>query len=485
MNFTEFSFWWTLCLLALPLLTIRFLIKKLRFWPSQGDSYLLAILSLMLFWNAARYSFILFLVEITLNYLAVSAILKLPKKRAKWFAAGIIVLDLLVLIYYKYIVFFIQGLLLPISSFILPLDNSQLESLFKINMATKGGIPPGISFYTFQMIGFVVDSFKFESKKNVSFINYINFASFFPQVVAGPIERRDDLFPQIQKFQFNLTRQNLESGLQWLILGLFLKLVLADNISAYISIEESSNSWLIWLNILLFSFRIYFDFAGYSLMALGIAEIIGIQLTLNFNAPYISQSIQEFWRRWHITLSSWFRDYLYIPIGGSKVSWSYLNLLIVFGISGLWHGAGWNFIIWGTYHGFLLVVHRYSKDFISAPKFINWVITIYSVMIGWLFFMDTNLSRIVIKIKTLLTPSAYTISTAREAWNSWGEIDRGTLIVSITLSLLVLFTEYVASRNPDKDVYALLRINWVTSLLIVALILFTSSNSTEFIYFEF
>jgi D-alanyl-lipoteichoic acid acyltransferase DltB (MBOAT superfamily) len=483
-NFTEFSFWWFLLLAGSPLFTLRFIFKRLEYWHQKADSYLLAFLSLALFWNAARYSFIIFVSELIANYLAVNVLIKTSPKKARWIALGIIVLDLSVLVYYKYVVFLLQGVLSPLANVIPFLDIILPASLDQGGFQITG-IPPGISFYTFQMVGFVVDSLKSNHSKNVSLINYINFASFFPQVVAGPIERRSDLLPQIQEFKFKFTIKQFEDGFQWLILGLFMKLVLADNIAAYILLDESRNPWLIWLGIVLFGFRIYFDFAGYSLIALGIAKVIGVKLTLNFEGPYISQNIQEFWRRWHVTLSSWFRDYIYIPLGGSRVPWAPFNLFIVFAISGLWHGAGWNFIVWGAYHGLLLVGHRYLKNYIRLPAFLNWLLTNFSVFVGWLFFMDPDFGRIITKVKSMLTPSAYNINSARQAWQTFSDIEQGTMMLSLALVSAILISEHLSARRKDVDVYYLLRSSWVTPLLIGATLLFSASTATDFIYFEF
>ena len=484
MNFTEFSFWWFLLIIGVPAFTLRSISKKLEFWPDNADAYLLALLSLSLFWNAARDSFLIFALEITFNYLAVQIMLRLPINKAKYLALGIIVLDLGILAYYKYINFFLGELLEPI---LLALNWDGLWSISNIYQQSLEGarIPPGISFYTFQMVGFVVDSLKGPSRKPINFVDYVNFASFFPQVVAGPIERRTDLLPQLQRFRFRFTTINFSSGIPWLMAGLFMKLVLADNIASYILVEESENAWLIWLSIISFGFRIYFDFAGYSLIALGIAKVIGIDLTLNFRSPYIAANIQDFWRRWHITLSTWFRDYLYIPLGGSRVKWGALNLLTVFAVSGLWHGAGWNFVLWGTYHGLLLVGHRYSKGILTLPILISCLLTNVSVFLGWLFFMDSDFNRILAKLSTMVTPSSYGIQMARGAWRTFTDVEQGSLFIVMALIGTVLISEYVCDRSKYPDPYYLLRTNWMTPCLIAAIILLAARTSTEFIYFAF
>jgi D-alanyl-lipoteichoic acid acyltransferase DltB (MBOAT superfamily) len=477
MNFTEFSFWWLLFLIGLPLLGIRCLGKYLNIWSASYDRIGLMVLSLTLFWNAAHSSFFIFAFELVFNYVMVRLMQRQPSSKARVIAAVTIAIDIAILVHFKYLDFFVRD--------VFGLATVATSDSLNQNIAIPGigGIPPGISFYTFQMVAFVVDSIKAEDKKPIGFIDYVNFASFFPQVVAGPIERRSDLFPQIESFCLKFSSENIDTGLKWLVLGMFMKLVLGDNLAPHINLEETANAWSVWLSIYLFGLRIYFDFAGYSFIALGLAKIIGVQLSINFLAPYISQNIQEFWRRWHVTLSTWFRDYIFIPLGGSRVRWTALNLLVVFTISGLWHGAGWNFIFWGGYHGLLLVGHRYINQHISLPKFLSWALTLSSVMFGWLFFMETNSSRLLLKLQTLISPSAYSISNIREALISMD--NRSGLVLTLVLALLVLSLEHIASWQDRKQVYRFLLLPWSGKILLALVILLAARSSSQFVYFAF
>lgn len=479
MNFTQFAFWWMLLLVSIPLLSLRWLCQRYFRWPRGGDAWLLMLLSLTLFYSAARASFIIFVGELLFNYAMVRLMQRQSGKLASLIALVVILADLALLGYFKYLDFFVQSLL--------PTFASQETAVSQATAAIdhRGGIPPGISFYTFQMIAFVVDAFKSRDQKPLSLVDYINFAAFFPQVVAGPIERRADLLPQLHRFRFCFSLTNFEMGAGWLSLGLFMKLVLADNLALYLNLEEVNNPWLIWLGIVLFSWRIYFDFAGYSLIALGLARIIGVKLTLNFRAPYVAKNIQEFWQRWHVTLSGWFRDYLYIPLGGSKVPWVALNILIVFLISGLWHGAGWNFVIWGGYHGLLLVGHRYFGRYLGISRWMGWLCTLVSVMVSWLFFMETNLPRLMLKLQTLVNPLAYSLSNAKAAVHSFNLTERGALGLTVALTLMVLLLEHIAVLRQAADPYALLRSPWLTRGLVMALMLLTAQTSADFLYFEF
>lgn len=435
------------------------------------------LLSLFLFWNAAQSSFIIFAFELVFNYAMVRLMQRQKGWRAQAIATLVIGVDIVILVYFKYLSFLVED--------VFGLAFTGLSVQFTDNVILPGvqGIPPGISFYTFQMVAFVVDSLKCRDMRPLRFVDYVNFAAFFPQVVAGPIERRSDLLPQIESFRFRFNVEDIDEGLKWLTIGLFMKLVLGDNIAPHINLGDTANAWIIWFSTYLFGLRIYFDFAGYSFIALGIARIIGVRLSVNFLAPYISLNIQEFWRRWHVTLSGWFRDYLFIPLGGSRVNRTALNIFTVFVISGLWHGAGWNFIFWGAYHGGLLVIHKYFGKRFSIPPFLSWALTLLSVMFGWLFFMETRLNYLLMKLQTLVTPSAYSLTNVRETFASLDNQAGLLLILLLANGFLVL--EHVAARRDRKQVYAGLLHPAVSLTLVGLVILLAARASSQFVYFAF
>ena len=464
---------------------MRYLGKSLNLWRGVFDSIGLASLSLILFFNASTSSFIVFVFEIVFNYLMVQLMLRRQGWQAKSIATLVIVFNISVLAYFKYLTFFVEDVIGLVTT--VPETWQQNSPIPVFNT-----IPPGVSFYTFQMVAFVVDSLMAKRKKPIGFIDYINFVAFFPQIVAGPIERRRDLFPQVESFRFKFTVDNFEQGFRWLSLGLFMKFVLADNIAPYINLTETANAWMVWFYAFLFTLRIYFDFAGYSFVAVGIAKILGVRLTINFLAPYTSQSINEFWRRWHITLSTWFRDYVFLPLMGSKKQLAPLFLWITFTLSGFWHGAAWNFIIWGAYHGTLLLIlrylgrpfHRWVGKYISRPQFLSWGLTFGAVILGCLFFMDTNISRLLTKLQTLVTPWAYSPANLGELFSSYS-INEGTaLIVTLILAIVVLLMEHIAVWQ-QKFEYELLLSRWVSPLLLSLTILLAANTPSEFIYFEF
>ncbi|GAB4529045.1 MAG: MBOAT family protein [Pleurocapsa sp.] len=498
MNYSEFSFWWILALFSIPFFTVRAIGIYHNLWRNIYDSVGLMCLSMLLFFNASASSFIVFLFEIIFNYLMVDLMLRRQGAQAKLIATLLIIFDVAVLAYFKYLIFFVEdviGLLITLphdwqQGFVFPLFDRQ------INLVSTR-IPPGVSFYTFQMVAFVVDSLNARKKKPIAFVDYINFVSFFPQIVAGPIERRTTFFPQIEGFRFKFTVDNFYDGLRWISLGMFFKFVLADNIAPYINLSSINeiwvnNAWFIWFHAFLFTLRIYFDFAGYSFVALGLARILGIKLTVNFLAPYTSQSINEFWQRWHITLSTWFRDYVFIPLMGRNKQWAAFYLFITFTLSGFWHGAAWNFIIWGAYHGGLLLILRYlGRPFdraigkrIAKPQFISWGLTFGAVNLGCLFFMDTDISRLLTKLKTIITPWHYSFGNLKALVADYS-LNQGTaLIIILILAIAVLLLEHLAVWQ-EKFEYEFLLSPWISPVLLGLTILLAANIPSEFIYFEF
>lgn len=258
-------------------------------------------------------------------------------------------------------------------------------------------LPIGISFYTFKNLSYILDVSKKKVSPQRKFLTYAVYSTMFPHMSAGPIVRYADIEGQLTRRSISLTRLGL--GAEYFTKGLAKKVLLADNLSAiYTSILSSgSNSVLTaWIGILAYTLQLYFDFSGYSDMAIGLGKMMGFDFLKNFDYPYISTSVSEFWRRWHISLGSWFRDYIYIPLGGNRVSVPkhIRNIFVVWALTGLWHGASWNFIFWGLYYGLLLLLEKFVlKDFL--PKLPKWVANLYTmiaVMIGWVFFSQTDFS---------------------------------------------------------------------------------------------
>lgn len=341
MNFAESRFWILLISGLVVALGVRLFVAWLA--PKRLGDYdrlSIGVLSLFLLWAVNWLTFTIFITVLVTSYAGLCWIAKYHQRFFWHWLVVLLPLLLLPLLHYKYADFALNEAL--------GLDVGFVRGLL---------IPVGISFYTFQIIGFVVDTLALRQPLP-RFLDFINFASFFPQLVAGPIERRADLAPQLENFRYRWLPQDLNAGAAFMVVGFFFKCCLADNLGTFIDREPRENAYLVWLANVLFGLRIYFDFAGYSLIALGAGRCFGIRLTLNFRSPYAAASIVDFWRQWHVTLSQWFRDYVYIPLGGGRVRWWAFNVAAVFIISGIWHGAGWNFVLWGALHGAYLIVNR-------------------------------------------------------------------------------------------------------------------------------
>jgi D-alanyl-lipoteichoic acid acyltransferase DltB (MBOAT superfamily) len=374
-------------------------------------------------------------------------------------------LQLLPLLYYKYSHFLVNG--------ILRADIPGLSELI---------IPVGLSFYTFQVVGFVVDTV-IHKHPLPRFLDFMNFAAFFPQIVAGPIERRENLLPQMEQFRFRWDPRAVDEGAAWIVIGLFLKVCLADNLAVHFDPRSTDNAYAIWLNNLIFGFRIYYDFAGYSFIALGIAQCFGIRLTLNFASPYVSTNAQEFWRRWHITLSTWFRDYVYLPLGGNRTKVWGLTIVVVFVVSGIWHGAGWNFILWGFLWGLLLLAFHAGKK-IAIPPSVAWIVTMLGAFFAWLCFYETRTGILLTKIATLLNPLNYTLPMLREAAAMLEPGNAFVLGAFLVMAFMTLGLEWLSLQRFNEP-YAILKKPAVLCALVALTVWLAPSEKNDFIYFAF
>lgn len=312
-----------------------------------------------------------------------------------------IVCNLVLLGYFKYMDFFIGN----------------INALFHFDLSLLHiALPLGISFFTFTQSAYLCDSY-YGKTKEYDFLNYALFVSFFPHLVAGPIIHHSEMMPQFEQLKNKFINwKNLSEGLFLFLVGLFKKVIIADTLAKWASMGFDSTAPLSFLealiSILSYTFQIYYDFSGYTDMALGVAKMFNIDLPQNFNNPYKAIDVQDFWRRWHMTLSRFLRDYLYFPLGGSRKGSfrTYINLLIVFFLCGLWHGASWMFIIWGMLHGFASVINRLWKNTnIELPHWLSWVITFTFVNFAWIFFRAANLSIAKNIIKSVLGLNGFAI----------------------------------------------------------------------------
>lgn len=358
-------------------------------------------------------------------------------------------------------------------------------------------LPVGISFYTFQSVAYTIDVFLEQLAPEKSFLTYASYVSFFPQLVAGPIERGGHMLPQFKKRHF-LRAENFSFGL-WLIgWGLFKKMCVADVISTYVDAiygaPQNFGGLYNLLATLLFAVQVYADFSGYSTIARGVAKMFDYDLMVNFRQPYFSTSVTEFWHRWHISLSTWFRDYVYVPLGGSRVSEArqLRNVMAVFILSGLWHGAAWAFVMWGAMHGLALVLERTVRRHVTVPDRVRasrgwavagWTWTAVVVVAGWVFFRARSWSGAMAVFSSFAHPGTLSYDTFKVA-----EFPVFS-IVSAALSLLVLFVGDYVIYYRQRQLYTLRDRPLISALGAVALfytiVFFGVFGHASFIYFQF
>ncbi|MCE5272083.1 MBOAT family protein [bacterium] len=372
-------------------------------------------------------------------------------------------------------------------------------------------LPVGISFYTFQTMSYTIDVYRGKTPAESHLPTFALYVSFFPQLVAGPIERSTNLLPQFYRVN-SFDRQRFLSGLQQMLWGFFKKVVIADRLAILVNrvygSPEQQGGVALLIATYFFAFQIYCDFSGYSDIAIGSARIMGFELMENFRRPYFSKSIGEFWRRWHISLSTWFRDYLYIPLGGNRVSrgrW-YFNLFFTFLVSGLWHGANWTFVIWGALHGFYLLFSLWTEKaryalvsalgLLKRPgllRFLRVVTTFHLVLFSWVFFRARNLEQALTILKKIGRFSGWDqfrrmLATPGKTEFLLGLSNGGLIIATLSILLLEVvhllqrrgpLGERIAPRGGVWTRYAML----YTILLVI--IVFGEFNNNEFIYFQF
>lgn len=385
------------------------------------------------------------------------------------------------LCYFKYVNFFIDSWVNAWSSLGVDFNISSLKII----------LPVGISFYTFQTLSYTIDIYRKQLQPTSSFLRFATYVAFFPQLVAGPIERAAHLLPQFdkdRKFDFNFAK----SGLSLIIWGMFKKVVIADNCAFFANqIFDNAaghSSAELMLGAVLFGFQIYGDFSGYSDIAIGIARLFGFDLMTNFRFPYFSKSIPEFWRRWHISLSTWFRDYLYIPLGGSRGSllFKIRNIFIIFLVSGLWHGANWTFVIWGGIHAALYLPTlmstsaktKVSDTSLNLRQIPSLLLTFVMVMLAWVFFRASDISQAIDYLAGIVSFNSFSVSL----FTGTSKMLLFSLIIVIAI-LAMLFFEYRAFRKERAEV----KLNFPTTLMVFLMILLFGvfKNPSDFIYFQF
>ena len=453
--------------------------------PNRFKNYLLLIASILFYsWGAPRFIFVI-LGTTALDFFLVQLMSKQDKRaKRRFFLILSVCMNVGLLFYFKYANFFIENI-------------NHITSLigWKPSTLLNVVLPIGISFYTFETITYVVDVYRKEHAPLTNFLHYQLYIILFPKLIAGPVIRYRDIADQITGRFASFTYYNATRGFHRFILGLSKKVFIANTLGMYADEVYSIplgmlSSPLAWLGALCYTMQIYFDFSGYSDMAIGIGQMLGFRFPENFNNPYISTSITEFWRRWHITLGNWMKNYLYIPLGGNRVSskWRlYFNLWIVFVLSGFWHGAAWSFIIWGIFHGTFLVLERtgYGKLLQKLGKWPSLLITFFTINIGWIFFRENKLSDAFQFIHAM-----FSFNRPIKMFDYNGPELVTFLVIAIILSFFAAFKPLEKFQNriyfgsvSTRESIVYTAISLLFFMLCVALI--TSSTFNPFIYFRF
>lgn len=396
---------------------------------------------------------------------------------------GSLILNLGVLGFFKYYNFFVDQFVTAFTFFGSPVDPGRLDII----------LPVGISFYTFQTLSYTIDVYHRQLRASKSFVSFLAFVSFFPQLVAGPIERATNLLPQFdrpRRFDYAIAAD----GCRQILWGLVKKVVIADNAASYVNMifenAEAYSGSTLFLGAFLFAFQIYGDFSGYSDIAIGTARLFGFDLMQNFAFPYFSRDIAEFWRRWHISLSTWFRDYVYIPLGGSRVNFvkKIRNTFVIFVLSGFWHGANWTFIVWGLLHVCyflpLLILERNrknldvassSRSLPSIKDALSILLTFNLVLIAWIFFRSSTIEESIFILNRIFSPSLFSIPDVKPV----------NVLVIIAVFIAI---EWIGRSNK----YAIewlgeqsRLIRWVAYYVLTFIILAIGGTQQDFIYFQF
>ena len=444
--------------------------------PKKFRNFILLIASLIFYaWGEPVYILIM-LFSTVFDYINGLLIDKFQKKNQHKYAKIVLIVsvvgNLAILGFFKY------------SDFLI----SNINSLFNLNLSLLSiALPIGISFYTFQTMSYTIDVYKQNVKAQKNFISFATYVTLFPQLIAGPIVKYRDVSESLENRKENIT--DFSEGIKCFIIGLFKKVMIANNVGF---IWESIHSLpyseislsLAWIGAICYSLQIYYDFSGYSDMAIGLGKMFGFHFLENFNYPYIAKSITDFWRRWHISLSSWFKEYVYIPLGGSRktIARTVINLLIVWFLTGLWHGASWNFVVWGLYFGVLLIIEKFvlKKVLDKMPSFIGHLYTLFFVIISWVIFacptLEDGLNYISIMFnfnnEIISTESIYLIST------------HFVLFIIAIIGCTPIFKK-IKEKLKNNKIFMIIEIIICLVLFFISLSFLVGSTYNPFLYFRF
>ena len=453
---------------------------------------LLVVIASYVFYGWWDWSFLFLIAFTSLFSFSSGLLLEYYEGRRQWqkyISASNIVINLAILGFFKYYNFFVENLnVLFVTLFGYHLDWVTMNII----------LPVGISFYTFQALSYTIDVYQKKLPATHDSIEFFAYISFFPQLVAGPIERATNLLPQFQKNRY-FDYAKAVDGCRQMLWGFLKKIVIADNCANVVDYYWGTNLSGVSLLLLgvLFTFQIYCDFSGYSDIAIGCARLFGFDLMRNFNYPYFSRSIPEFWRRWHISLTTWFRDYIYFPIGGSRCEkWKTIrNVYVVWGVSGLWHGANWTFVCWGIYHATLLTIYNllgintkyknvvaFGHTFPNFREIFQLVLTFFFTVVGWIIFRAENLTQAGEYLYAMVHNKFYDSSEL------YGKISLVSCSLLITVEWLQRNKQHVL-QFPDLKLFNYKMVRWFVYVSILVSIyisyMINIDDDSQFIYFQF
>lgn len=455
----------------LPLSLVSYYIsgKKIK-------NYILLLASLFFYaWGGMNYLKVL-IISILINYIFGLLVDKtIDKKHLRMFFLILgIILNLALPFYYKYYDFFLEN----------------INTIFNMNLELKKIVLPiGISFFTFQGMSYIIDIYRNDGKVNKNIFSVALYISLFPQLVAGPIIKYKAVDEQIRNRKESI--DYFSYGINRFVIGLGKKIIISDMLGAISDniflLANSSGIDMItaWIGAICYTLQIYFDFSGYSDMAIGLGHLFGFKFPENFNYPYISRSITEFWRRWHISLSTWFKEYLYIPLGGNRRGNVYFNLVVVFLVTGLWHGASWNFVIWGLWHGLFMIIERLIRDkawYKKIPLIIKIFITLFIVIIGWVLFKATTLKEGLRYLSIMFGLVNFSNITFEFTYFISRKF---ILLIIIGIIASTPIPKNIFNRYKGIKAFELIKTILIILLFIVSIIFMVNSTYSPFIYFQF
>ncbi len=477
----------------LPITLVVYYWSRIRF--DREVSFVILVLASFIYYAYWKFSYLpILFISVVANYFLGAWLSKNSDRKSRWVLSLGVIGNLCALAYYKYANFFVDNLMLL---------TGESYSTFSIVL------PLAISFFTFQQIAYLVDASKGEAKE-YSFVHYCLFIAFFPQLIAGPIVHHKEMLPQFIDKARNYFDQHLFwQGCQQFSIGLFKKVVIADTVALYagpvfLAADQGFEivSWEAWIATLAYTFQLYFDFSAYSDMAIGIGKMFGIKLPRNFNSPYKAKSIIEFWRCWHMTLSRFLRDYLYIPLGGNKKGHirRYLNLLATMLLGGLWHGASWNFVLWGALHGGYLVINSFWQEFVKKRgidinsniyKIFAQLLTFFVVMQAWVLFRAVTLDG-AMAIYRALFDFNYLLSIDPTHSKTYFIGEPLVAILSLIACMIVAFIcpnteDFIDKQSAGRGTHRIWRLTFLPAVISAFLVISISSMNkvSEFLYFQF